>query len=563
MVLNISNNNNLNTNQLDEINRLGLEIVKDYNEVIDNYSIKFKSDHYFWSTEIPSRNSNDNDIFKNIVFTTYAINQVTLNKKIKKVLVSNVSVYKVLKNHLNKSHVKVVLERNILKHIKILIYPFIKYFFNFFLISKSFIFSHLTYVMSKKKRLHNNSILIDTFIIKSSIKENSFVDIYYKNFLGLFKRHQNQKFYYIPSFVGIDNYYKTYMALRKSNQNFLFKEDYLMLNDYISALLLPIKSYRFKPKDIIIRGINFTPLFKDNWYRNLSSLSSINALLNYFFIKRLNKHQIKIKSFVNWFENQSCDKCYNLALSKFYPNVFRSGYLVSFDSKFYTSLYPTDNEKSNNLIPNKIFTSSSLFAESIKEYCKDLSTHTITSFRNQYIWDLRKVQNQKKDFSILVSLTGVEVFRNDVLNLISEIDSIKFKIKLHPADNLKTVKKSFNKKWPKNFSLVEDSFSNLICNADLLISSNSTTILDSISIGVPVIIIGGKSNLTQNPIPEKISKSLYRIVYSIEELEKSLIYFRDKFDSNSDKNIIEFEKTKLKLNTKSNINDFKNLLNIN
>ena len=73
----------------------------------------------------------------------------------------------------------------------------------------------------------------------------------------------------------------------------------------------------------------------------------------------------------------------------------------------------------------------------------------------------------------------------------------------------------------------------LIYKADLLISSNSTTILDSLSIGIPVIIIGSRSGLTQNPIPSKISNLVYRISYSKRELLDGINYFRYKFDLDS------------------------------
>lgn len=559
MVLNISNNN-FSSNQLKDLNTLGLDLVKDYNIVVDNYSKAYGSNHYFWSSELPSRNSNDNDIFKNIVFSTYIINLVTTNKKITQIIVSDYSIYKVLKKNLKNYNIKIVLRTSYNKMLIIYLYPILKFFFNSYLLLKTFLISRFTYLICDKKKIKDNLILVDTFIVKSSLNKNGFNDLYYKNFLGYFK---NLNYYYLPSFLGINNHYKTFMTLRKSEHKFFFKEDYLNFFDYIKAIFLPLKLLNFKPTNIFIRDIDFTTLFEDNWYKNLSSLSSMNSILNYFFIKQLKKNKIKINCFLNWFENQSCDKCYNLALSKYYPKVFRSGFMVFFDSKFYTSLYPTQNEKNNNLLPNKIFTSSSLFANSIKEYCKDLKTGTITSFRNQFIWDFEKNNVKNKNFTILVTLSGVDVYRNDVLNLISQINSFNFLVKLHPADNINSVKKSFKKKWPNNFNLVSSSLESIINKVDLLISSNSTTILDSLSLGIPVIIIGGKFSLIQNPIPIQVPKSLFKVVYSKNELEKSLVYFKYKFRPKSKKIINDFKKTKNELNTKPSLEDFNNLININ
>ena len=170
---------------------------------------------------------------------------------------------------------------------------------------------------------------------------------------------------------------------------------------------------------------------------------------------------------------------------------------------------------------------------------------------------------KNKNFTILVTLSGVDVYRNDVLNLISQINSFNFLVKLHPADNINSVKKSFKKKWPNNFNLVSSSLESIINKVDLLISSNSTTILDSLSLGIPVIIIGGKFSLIQNPIPIQVPKSLFKVVYSKNELEKSLVYFKYKFRPKSKKIINDFKKTKNELNTKPSLEDFNNLININ
>ena len=65
-------------------------------------------------------------------------------------------------------------------------------------------------------------------------------------------------------------------------------------------------------------------------------------------------------------------------------------------------------------------------------------------------------------YTILVTLTGVENYRNDVLELVYKLkdydSNIRFIIKTHPFDDIETVKKSFNKKWPKNFNHVSEKF---------------------------------------------------------------------------------------------------------
>ena len=563
MILDISKNNNLTPNQLREINRLAYGLRKDYNILISNYSKSFLIDENYWASEIPSRNSNDNEIFQNISFLLYAIKK-TESKKVTKIIVEKLSMYKVLKNHFKDEKITLIYKENKSKLFLKMIYPFLKYFQNMLLVFKLVFFNSLTRILFNQDELKNNSILVDTFITNGSIKNNVFIDSYYNNFLNQLSSVENEQIFYVPSLVSINDYYKTLSILKKSNQKFLFKEDYLLMFDYLKAFLFPFKSLKFVPKNMFIRNIDFSPVFFELWYKNLTSLSSINGMLNFYFIRRLKKKKIKIKSFVNWFENQICDKCYNYAFNIFYPNVKKSGYLVFFDSKFYTSLYPLKYEKINNAIPEKIYTSSKMFSESIKEFCVDLDTNIICSFRNNFVWNKRKIYPKKNQYTILLTLSGVEIYRNEVLNLVNDANNFNsnviFFVKLHPVDTIKFVKKSFNNSWPKNFVIVNEKFESLIYKCNLLISSNSTTILDSVSVGVPVIVVGSRYGLTQNPIPEKTPKSVYDIVYSKSEMYNSIIYFKDKFDSA--KMSITFNEIRNQFYKKKSKEDLDRLLNL-
>ena len=60
--------------------------------------------------------------------------------------------------------------------------------------------------------------------------------------------------------------------------------------------------------------------------------------------------------------------------------------------------------------------------------------------------------------------------------------------------------------------------------------------MESIAYGIPVIIIGSRNSLTQNPIPVSVSDKIWSLCYNVEEFNVSLNRF---LTSSTDKVIKE------------------------
>ena len=60
-----------------------------------------------------------------------------------------------------------------------------------------------------------------------------------------------------------------------------------------------------------------------------------------------------------------------------------------------------------------------------------------------------------------------------------------------------------------NFAFYDKSFRELIIDAGLVISNVSSTCIESLAFGVPVIILQGGSPINQNPIPNTIDKNIW------------------------------------------------------
>ena len=76
-------------------------------------------------------------------------------------------------------------------------------------------------------------------------------------------------------------------------------------------------------------------------------------------------------------------------------------------------------------------------------------------------------------------------------------------LKLGPRNYITILKKYFDYEFSDNL------FSELIINAGLVISNSSSTCIESLAFGVPVIILQGGSPINQNPIPNTIDKNMW------------------------------------------------------
>ena len=59
---------------------------------------------------------------------------------------------------------------------------------------------------------------------------------------------------------------------------------------------------------------------------NSCNYSSILAILNYLFVKRLKEEGIKVTLMIDWYENQVNDRGLDVGFRKFYPDTWIVGY---------------------------------------------------------------------------------------------------------------------------------------------------------------------------------------------------------------------------------------------
>jgi hypothetical protein len=103
-----------------------------------------------------------------------------------------------------------------------------------------------------------------------------------------------------------------------------------------------------------------------------------------------------------------------------------------------------------------------------------------------------------------------------------------FKIKTHPAHDVKKLSDKWSKKLPEMFEFADGDFNSWIEKSDILISSASTVCLETLAKGIPVIVIGNSLGLTQLPIPGSINGNIWKLCYSVDDVIEAIKLYSKK-----------------------------------
>lgn len=518
---------NLSIEQLKLLNKISVDIHDDFNnltEMIFNASNKSNVDLLGNILSRHPYQSNLYDICINLKFINQCIEN---NNDITKILTNDYDLYKILKTIKNKYKVELI---NYSKF-KYIIYNYLKPVIDIFKNLKSIFYFTISKNTSRKCKIMSldSAILIDTFILQNSFHEKKFIDRYYTRILNYTDNDLTRKIFFLPHIIGNFSRKNLSDIFQKSNENILFKHDFLKIYDYLITIFLLFKQGVKNGSPFYFHGYNLSNLINNSINRERFHPSTFYGLLNYFFIKRLKEDNINIELFIDWNENQPIDKGLVLGVHKFYPNVKIKGYrafIISYDYNLY--LMPTQLEVDKKLIPDEIVVIGDGLKPEITKFCNKIKVSSGPAFRFMSIYESSEKQINN---NILVALP---IGFDDSIDIIKTLYSIReyfnskpFKIlvKPHPTTSLEKLIKEVTNYWFPCLLWVEGSFKENVLQSWLFISNTSSAIMEALAYGVPVIIIGSKTSITQNPIPRTVNNKIWRLIFTSDELVDTINYF--------------------------------------
>lgn len=518
---------NLNTEQLVLLNKISSEIHGNFNDLVEQILYATPRDTVDLVGNILSRHPYQSNLFDVCVKLEFVRQYLLRVERIEIIYTSEQGIYNILKR--KEYNIILTKKRNFISRLSLISKPFID-LLRITLIIK---IELLTRNSSRKLRIktQDSLTLIDTFLLQDSIDQKEFIDRYYTGILDYLEENETERIFFVPHIIG---HYKKSDLLKiwlNSKVNLLFKNDFLKFIDYAEAFRLLFKQKIQKSKVFYFQGFDLTSYIRSNFKQEKFNTTTFQALLNYFFIMRLSYESINIHLFIDWNENQPIDKGIVKGVHDFYPNLKVKGYrafIISHDYNLY--LMPTQFEIDSKVIPDEIIVICNDLIDQVKAFSKNLIVSTGPAFRFMNIHNpVEKRLNIK--LNILVALPigiedSIEVIRT--LSRIAEkrdIERFHFIIKPHPTTPIKMLHNSIKECWNSNYTWATGDFRVNILQSWLFISNTSSSIIEALAYGVPVIIIGSKKSITQNPIPKTLLEEMWKLCYSDDEVYNAINYY--------------------------------------
>ena len=344
------------------------------------------------------------------------------------------------------------------------------------------------------------------------------------------KRKKILNVFFVPTFIIENNLLNIiYIIKSHSRRNCLFKEHYLSVKDlffswgHIFRVKRYIKKYeKFKSWDI-------SPILNEELLSLKQYSSTISGILNFKFAENLYKKNIKIKKYINWFENQIIDKGWNLGFRKFYPRCKSLGYQGFLYYGQYINTNPSKFEKISKVIPETIISPGKAYIKLRKEFCKNLKIQVGPAL---YFQDMFKNYDKKKSIEILLILSGVKYLDSRLINLtvhfLRKNKNAKLVIKTHPILPRSKINNKNLELLKNQIIFSDEKLSLLLQKTKISICSGPTSgTIESIGYNcfliIPIMEPYDELNLRLLNIPKKSYTFIYNKNELLIELKKNLL----------------------------------------
>jgi len=559
--------NNLSLEDGKLFNEISVEIKEDFHSLLDDLYKDVDCKIDWLVNSLFSRNNYLSNVFLDLCYLEF-LKRILMIRSVKRVIVCNRAQKSAFNHYCNTNGLDIIISssESIWTSIKNIISPLIHIWDN--------LMTSVYMIVNRDKSrviIDNNNegiVLLDTYIIPSMLSNGEYIDRYYGDMINYLPDEIKKKFYYAPIFTSPSHISELINPLKATENKYLFNFDYLKFSDYLYAIISPLRLLSERIGHYYFNGFKITSILKSDIYKNLANPSSFQGILNYLFFRRMKLSKLKLNLIIDWFENQVGDKGFNKGKSDYYPltrSIGYEGYIVS--NEFYFQHRPTKSEYLHGVIPDEIAVIGSGLINDVRKYYSSLPVFKAPAFRYKRIDFERKNYSNKiiNNINVLAALpVNIDYARDIILMLNEALGYKKNKIEkiiinYHPTLKIHAIEYLI-KDWSRKYEISSQPFSSLIEKVDIVVSNSSSTCVESLVYGVPVIIVGSNNNVTQNPIPDSIPRNIWDLCYSVEEFNFSLEKLLFSIDKNkkrkSDETVMVVQKNYFEPVTKKSVMKF-------
>jgi hypothetical protein len=354
--------------------------------------------------------------------------------------------------------------------------------------------------------------IVDIFVLsKDIVKSGKFNDRYLSNLVSVLNEN-NLNYAYLPYFYQ-DGYnpikwFKLYKILKNSEHQFVSEFDLITWSDvlkmvvflfrYPFALLGLIKSHKIE--NDIDKAIH------------CSLEHSLQKYTLKFYIRYLigNNLAKKIDSFklLSYCEYQDVDR----TLYKGVNDVNSKNKIYAYQQlrkhDFFMNMQIPEQDQMIGHAPDKIIVNGKYYIPEKTNY-----DYMALAIRNKEVFTT-KINSNADNCLVLLPYLPKESIKILSIVLGSKISKYNLYIKPHPILSPKILKQY----WSNNHNIIDGDLYQYLPNTKIIITSVGGAALEMVAIGVSVIIVADKNEITINPLIELGVGEIWDVVYNAEEL---------------------------------------------
>jgi len=519
----------LNKNHSDLLSKINYNERENFNYFISKLEDAIETDIDWWVSGPISRNTLNSNLYQNFCKVELVKKLLNNGEIIDEIIVENYKIKETIKQLVKTENIKIHVKISRLSIVSNFVYKLLNviYYFSILLIK------HLLFNLFFKKNTINpkeSIILIDKYVLPGYFSK----DRYFTGLWELLNQSEKNIVYFLPTIVytPISKIFSAFKKLNESDCQYIYKESYLKFRDLFFATFYPFRINNKKINPIIINDIDYSYLIKENINNVRSYGLEIEALITYRFIKRLKGKNVKLKTVIDWWENQALDKALHKALSQFYPNISVVGYLGYAPRELELQLYPTKFELHHNLIPKDIAVIGKGFVNGLKIFNGDHNIEYAPAFRFQHLWNSQPHLPEKDYYTILIALPIIFAESIHILNQVIfcikdlSIKSFRLWVKPHPTMSVNKIKNALANNYDDLLEFIQTDTKDALRQCDILISGMSSICLESISLGIPVLVVDQKQGLKYKAIPNELDQDLWKQVSSSQDIIAGIEFYR-------------------------------------
>jgi len=454
------------------------------------------------------------------------------------IIVDDPALFKAIEDLFTKKGLNIKTKKPIrfyLDYIKVLITPLfhiLKFNISFFqnLFATKLIVKNQKLKTDEKKK----NIILHTWIDDGSFaKDGTYKDRYFGRFIDWVEK-EGYSLFIIPFIYNVTFSLRyTYRMLKESNKKFIIPFDYYGMGCFIKAIIIMLRILAISYNSMTFLNVDIAPLIKRERLKRTGGFLPFFMYLDLFVT--LKQKGFRFDLAVDVFEGMIPERTWILGLKKAYPDIKTIGYQHTIFSKDLLCYFIYKGESLKPVIPQKIVCTGDMIKNMLlKEGLPENYLITGCALRYEYLW-------KKNELTIITNDTVKEAARNKILiglplqlsgaveliNILSGIATRRkdliFFVKPHPMMKKSTILELLkNVKWPKYETYIaEGSMDEWIWSVDLLISIASASIMDALTAGKPVLIIGREGVLDLNPV-DWIESEHTKVYYGEKDIENRI-----------------------------------------